>query len=193
MDKFQNKYRIPTNRLSGFDYGSNAFYFVTICTKNREHYFGEIITNNVEPHHNVEPHNDVALIKSNAFKQMNHGASMRMTEIGEIAYQYWSEIPQHYPFVTVDEFVVMPNHVHGILYLNPINKTDWTPNKFGPQSNNLGAIIRGFKSSVKRYANQHNIEFEWQSRYHDSIIKDEKGYNAVKNYIINNPQNWKND
>ena len=76
----------------------------------------------------------------------------------------------------------MPNHIHGILYLNPIDKTDWIPNKFGPQSNSLGAIIRGFKSSVKRYANQINIEFDWQTRYPDRIIRNEKEYHAKKNY-----------
>lgn len=84
----------------------------------------------------------------------------------------------------MDEFVIMPNHIHGILYLNPIDKTDWTPNKFGPQSNNLGAIIRGFISSVKRYANQINIEFDWQTRYPDRIIRNEKEYHAKKNYFI---------
>lgn len=203
MNKFQSKYRISTNRLSGFDYGSNAFYFVTICTKNKEHYFGEIITNKVEPHYdaahiniNVETDNYPSFNNNNNFQNMNNthnGASLRMTEIGEIACKYWMEIPNHYPFVMLDEFVVMPNHIHGILYLNPINKTDWTSNKFGPQSNNLGAIIRAYKSSVKRYANQNNIEFEWQSRYHDRIIRDDNEYYAVKNYIINNPENWRLD
>lgn len=173
MDKYQNKYCIPTNRLSGFDYGSQAFYFVTICTQNKAHYFGEIISHNV-----VEPHNNVAL---------------QMTEIGKIAYDYWMDIPNHYPFVIIDEFVIMPNHIHGILYLNPTDKTEWTPNKFGPQSQNLGAIIRGFKSSVKRYANLNNIDFEWQSRYHDRIIRDNGEYYAIKNYIINNPTNWIKD
>lgn len=215
-DKFNNKYRIPTNRLQGFDYGSNAFYFVTICTKNKEHYFGEIISNSVETYNNasslinnVKPHNDVAHINNNVetdnypsfnnnnyFQNMNNthnSASLRATQIGKIAWKYWMEIPNHYPFVMLDEFVVMPNHVHGILYLNQTNKTDWTPNKFGPQSNNLGAIIRAYKSSVKRYANQNNIEFEWQSRYHDRIIRDDNEYYAVKNYIINNPDNWRLD
>lgn len=218
MDKFQNKYRIPTNRMIGFDYGSNAFYFVTICTKNREHYFGEIINNNtVEPHHLApiksnelngtkngaynETHNYASVNNSNKINEMQNGAynethndaSLQMTEIGKIAHQYWAEIPKHYPFVTVDEFVIMPNHIHGILYLNPIDKNERTPNIFGPQSNNLGAIIRGFKSSVKRYANEHHIEFEWQPRYHDRIIRDEKEYSAIKNYIFNNPANWKED
>jgi len=190
MDKFRSKYRIPSNRLSGFDYGSNAFYFVTICSKNKEHYFGKIISNSVETHNNASP--SMIINDTNELNKHN-GASLQMTQIGLIAYKYWLEIPKHYPFVTIDEFIIMPNHIHGILYLNPLDKTDWTPNKFGPQSNNLGAIIRGFKSSVKRYANQNKIQFEWQTRYHDRIIRNEKEYCAIKNYIINNPKNWRSN
>lgn len=88
-NKFQNKYRIPSARAPWWDYGNNAAYFVTICTRNREHYFGEIIQH-----------------------------TMRLTEIGKQAEICWNEIPEHFPFVIMDEFVVMPNHVHGILVFN---------------------------------------------------------------------------
>lgn len=171
-DKFKNKYRIPTNRLPGFDYGSQGYYFVTICTKDRLHYFGEII-NVVEPHH-------CAALPQN---------QMILSDIGNIAKQFMIDIPKHYPFVTDDEFVIMPDHVHCLLFLNPENKIDWTPNQFGPQSKNLGAIIRGYKSSVKRYANQNLIDFEWQARYHDRIVRYEREYYPVKNYILNNVEN----
>lgn len=86
----------------------------------------------------------------------------------------------------VDDFVVMPNHLYCLLFLNPENKTDWIPNKFGHQSQNLGAIIRALKSSVKRYANQNHIDFDWQTRYHDRIVRDQKEYYAIKNYILTN-------
>lgn len=170
-EKFQNKYRIPSNRLQGFDYGSHNLYFVTICTKNKIHYFGEIVKS-------VETDNY---------------ASLQPTEIGKIAFDFWQEIPKHYPFVILEEFVIMPNHIHGILFFNLPEKTDWNPNKFGSQSQNLGAVVRGFKSSVKRYANQNEIEFEWQTRFHDHIIRDENERYAIKNYIINNPKNWNKD
>ena len=91
-DKFRNRYRIPSTRLSHWDYGSNALYFVTICTKHRECYFGEIMDE-----------------------------KMQLSEIGLLAQKYWLEIPIHFPFVVLDEFVVMPDHVHGILV---IDKTD---------------------------------------------------------------------
>ena len=168
MERFQNKYRIPSARLQGYDYGSNGFYFVTICTKNMECYFGSI----------VETHNC---------------PSLQPTIIGQTAIDYWIEIPKHYPFVELDEFVVMPNHVHGILFFNRYENADWNPNKFGAQSQNLGAVIRAFKSTTKRYANQNNIEFEWQTRYHDRIIRNEKELNAIRQYIMDNPIKWGDD
>ena len=86
---FQNKYRIASARHPCWDYGQNAAYFVTICTKNKEHYFGNIDNDKIE-----------------------------LSEIGCVAQQYWIDIPQHFPFVILDEFVVMPNHIHGILIFN---------------------------------------------------------------------------
>lgn len=88
-DKFQNKYRISSARLQNWDYGWNAPYFVTICTQNREHYFGEIVD-----------------------------GIMYFSEMGKIAQQFWHEIPDHFPFVILDAFVVMPNHIHGIIIIN---------------------------------------------------------------------------
>lgn len=167
-EKFKNKYRIPSNRLQGFDYGSDGAYFVTICTKNRSCYFGNIV-------------------------ETGNCPFLRPTRIGQIAIDFWNDIPNHYPFVILDEFVVMPNHIHGILFFNKPDKTDWQPNQFGPQSQNLGAVIRAYKSSVKRYANQNNIEFEWQSRFHDHIIRDDHALNNIRQYIITNPENWSLD
>lgn len=190
--KFLNKYRIPTNRLPGFDYGANGLYFVTICTKNRINYFGEI--GMFEKTHNcASPTHELTHNCASPTEIPNNCASLqqwRPTTIGKIAFQYWQEIPKHYPFVETDEFIVMPNHIHGILLFNRPDKTDWTPNKFGVQSQNLGAVIRGFKSTTKRFANQSKIEFEWQPRYHDSIVRDERGLNAIRRYIKNNPKNW---
>ncbi len=100
MDKFQNKYRVPSARLQNWDYGRNAAYFVTICTADREHYFGKI-----------------------------ENEEMILSEIGKNAYECWLEIPEHFPFVKLDVHVVMPNHVHGIIVIdkqdagrNDINK-----------------------------------------------------------------------
>lgn len=64
---------------------------------------------------------------------------------------------------------------------------------FGPQSKNLGSVVRGIKSAVTKFANQNNIPFKWQSRFHDHIIRDNNDMNNIANYIINNPANWETD
>jgi len=125
---FQNKYRIKTTRLPVWNYSSDGYYFVTICTKECEHFFGEIKKN-----------------------------IMGLNELGCTVTKYWQEIPLHFPFVKLDEFVVMPNHVHGILAINnlsnnrrdAINRVSTTMNNGGVTGkhnamgkNELGEIIR---------------------------------------------------
>ena len=88
-EKFRNKYRIPSARLKNWDYGSNAAYFITICTKDRCKHFGRITE-----------------------------GLMHLNEIGKIANKYWYQIPEHFPFVELGNFIVMPNHVHGIILIN---------------------------------------------------------------------------
>ena len=169
MDKFNNKYRIPSARLKIWDYGSPGLYFITICTKNRECYFGDIT---------VETQNI---------------ASLQSTTIGKIAQQYWAEIPKHFPFVELDDYVIMPNHIHGILFINKSQHDHWQPNKFGVQSKNLPSIIRGFKAGVKAFATTNQIAFEWQARYYDHIIRTEKDFNNIRQYIMDNPVKWEQD
>src|SRR4051812_34771123 len=141
-DEYHNKYRVAPARLMGWDYGSHGLYFVTICTKDRLHYFGEIV--------------------EKPDKETQNLVSLQATEIGNIAQDYWLKIPEHFPFVELDEFVIMPDHVHGVLFINKPDKTDWELNKFGVQSRNLASIIRGYKASVKKYATVNEISFAWQ-------------------------------
>ncbi|MEO9205667.1 MAG: hypothetical protein ABI296_08155 [Gammaproteobacteria bacterium] len=179
MDKFQNKYRIPSARLQNWNYGSPGFYFITVCTRNREHYFGEIF-------------ND----------------QMILNELGTIVQSEWIKSPEIRPDMNLElgEFVVMPNHFHGIMIIgeNEFNCVDdcrdamhrvfTTPtNKFGPQSKNLGSIMRGFKSSVTTHSKILKIEFAWQERYHDHIIRSHDEFERISNYILNNPNNWTDD
>ena len=95
-----------------------------------------------------------------------------------------------FPFVELDEFIAMPNHIHGILFFNVPWLCGWTTNKFGPQSKNLASVIRGYKASVKTFATINQIEFEWQSRFHDHIIHSSKELSNIRQYIVNNPANW---
>jgi REP element-mobilizing transposase RayT len=215
-DRFKQQYRISSARLQGYDYGQNGAYFVTICTKNRGHYFGEIIA-----------------------KETQNIASLRATPIGEIANEFWKKIPEHFSFVILDEFTIMPNHVHGIIVIDKNKLQNITSsetqnitgsetqniagsgtqniassetqniagsetqniaslqgdykNKFGPQSGNLPSIIRGYKAAVKSFATANNIEFGWQPRFHDRIIRNEDEMNRIRKYIVENPDNWFRD
>ncbi len=194
MSKFKNKYRIESSRLKNWDYGSNGKYFVTICTKNMECYFGDIVSvDTIVPIDSIAETQNFALLQSDQLDQLYQSRKLyehRYTPIGQIAFDYWKEIPNHFPFVIPDEFIIMPNHVHGIISINKPIREKWQPNKFGPQSQNLGSIIRGFKAAVKKYSTLKNINFEWLPRYYDTVIRGEKRLNAVRQYIINNPAKW---
>ena len=189
--KFQNKYRIESARLKNYDYASNGAYFVTIVTKNRDYFFGKIMNN-----------------------------KMVLNEIGKIAHKFWNEIPKHFPFVQLDEMLVMPNHIHGILRIdNPDNavdgcdgdavdgrdvacnvstdktdKTDKTKNeqmmKISPKQGTISTIIRSFKSAVTRKSRKILPNFAWQSRFHDRIIRDQNELNRIQQYIVKNPIMW---
>ncbi|WCT12750.1 transposase [Mucilaginibacter jinjuensis] len=171
-DRYKNKYRTSSFRKPNWDYGSHGLYFVTICTHERIHYFGEINETCTETQGIV---------------------SLRETPIAEIARQNWLSIPQYHPYIELDEFVLMPNHLHGIVFINRPDKVNWEINKFGSQSQNLASIIRGYKSSVKKYATMNSIDFKWQSKYHDRVIRDEKEYQNITYYIAENPTRWKSD
>ncbi|SDI57123.1 hypothetical protein ACRQ5D_12105 [Mucilaginibacter sp. P25] len=98
-EKYQNKYRTSSPRLAGWDYGAHGLYFVTICTLNRVPYFGDILPN-----------------------ENNEALFLQSSIMGEFAHINWLKIPEINPFVELDEFVVMPDHLHGILFFNKPDK-----------------------------------------------------------------------
>ncbi len=176
MDKFRDTYKIPSARLQQWDYGSPGLYFITICTQNREHFFGEVIV----------PSPDSSALSLD----LPAAQFMKYTPIGELVHRYWQQIPQFSPYVEVDAFIIMPNHLHGILFLNKPNYQQWQPNTFGPQSQNLASVIRGFKAAVKKYATTYQIPFAWQSRFYDRVIRSEKELQHIRAYIYDNPLKW---
>lgn len=170
MALFKNKYRIEPARLKNWDYSSPGLYFVTICTKGRECYFGEIVN-----------------------------GKMNRNEIGNIVAEEWERTPQIRKYVELDEWVLMPNHLHGIIIINEsivethCNASLQGPkqNIFGPQKNNLPSIIRGFKSiTTKRIHAAGYPDFAWQPRYYDHIIRNDDALKNIRNYIQNNPPMW---
>lgn len=127
-----------------------------------------------------------------------HNKKIVLSEIGKIAQRNWKDIPKHFQFVELGEYVIMPNHVHGIIIINKHNVETQNlasvqQNHFGPQSQNLASIIRGYKSGVKKYATINNINFVWQPRYYDHIIRNRKSSKRISDYIVNNPLTWNED
>lgn len=126
---------------------------------------------------------------------------MQLSEIGKMAETFWMAIPGHFPFVQLDALVVMPMHVHGIIVIDKADEEHSkdtrssvsTKNQFGPQSKNPASIVRGFKIGVKKYAALHQINFAWQSLYHDHIIRNDIAYQRIHDYILNNPEKWEED
>jgi putative transposase len=172
MTLFKNKYRIETTRLRGWDYRNAGHYFVTICTKNRAHAFGVV-----------------------------ENGDVRLSPVGEIAAQCWAEIPIHHAGVTLGEFVIMPNHAHGIIVLAGVaivetlhcNVSTNAMSAISPKTGSLGSVVRSYKSAVSRLAHLAGQEFGWQERYWDHIVRDAGEFGRIRNYILQNPVKWDMD
>jgi REP element-mobilizing transposase RayT len=211
-EKFNGKYRIASARLQNWDYGSDGAYFATICCKDRNHFFGEC-----------------------------EDGKMKLSTEGAIVQGFWYEIPKHFPFVVLGEFIVMPNHIHGILILDKeryemnmkqndesngesvetrqclclvsttnttktldetttnnspdMNKT-FGQNRFQNQGKDtVSSIIGSYKSVCSKHIRKTfpSIEFGWQARFWDNIIRDGQSFENISQYIINNPKTWEDD
>ncbi|MEK7183575.1 MAG: transposase [Patescibacteria group bacterium] len=168
-EKFRDRYRIPSARLAGWDYAKPGWYFVTICTHKRNHYFGEVV--------------DAA----------NKGAEMALSPIGQIALQEIVLLRDRRPHVLIDTFVIMPNHVHFLLKLRtPENLQPAAGHTL--RANSLGAIIGQWKAGVTRSISiAGHADFAWQDRYHDKVIRYAVGLEEIRVYIRNNPHQWYRD
>ena len=172
-------------RLRDFDYAGGGGYFVTLCAWQRECLFGDV-----------------------------RDGGMGLNEFGRVVEECWAAVPAHFPHVLLDVFVVMPNHVHGILLfdhrhsvvgvqhaaplqraadkmLGPMEKRGITPNNVIPGS--LGAVVRSFKSAVTKRINTMRDNSGcpvWQRNYHEHVIRDERDLHAIRQYIADNPAKW---
>ncbi len=182
-------------RLNGYDYSQSGAYFVTLCTYQKQCWFGEI-----------------------------RNSQMHLNQIGKIAAQEWLRTSQLRPEFQLDEWIVMPNHLHGIVLIkdgirldknDELRAGDVNSNILGirdAKSNNLGArdaplhrqqkpnslssFVAGFKSAVTKRINllRHNRDLSiWQRNYYESIIRDEKHLSHIREYILNNPKRWNDD
>lgn len=116
-----------------------------------------------------------------------------LSDIGNETVLYLQQISERNKDVVLDEFIIMPNHLHCIIIIEHCNHI-YTGNRFSnsvPRS--VSTLINHFKGAVTTWCKQNDQYFNWQSKFHDHVIRDEKKYWAIKNYITNNPANWKND
>lgn len=197
-DLYKHTYRIPSARLQSWDYGTNGAYFVTICTHERQHFFGAV-----------------------------KGGEMQLNAAGKIAAEIWQLLPDQFPYVVLDAFVIMPNHMHGLLYIDrstdAINRvsadsdSDHNQNPGGITGGknpmlheNLSRIIRWYKGrttfeirkgrdaiisnsgrdAINRVC---TFDFAWQTRFHDHIVRTNDAFLRIQAYILNNPQKWSED
>jgi len=198
VDRYKGKYRIPSARLKNWDYGSNAPYFVTICTNNKTCYFGNV-----------------------------KEGKMHLSDLGQLANKYWLEIENKFPFAVLDHFVVMPNHVHGIINIdkqifdgrdaiyrisnsvdNPENSDNTvainrvsTVRKIGGVTGNnnpmlhenLSHFMHWYKGRCTFEMRKIYTKFSWQPRFHEHVIRNEESYLKIAEYIQNNPLRWLED
>ncbi len=179
-----NRHHRRSIRLKGYDYTQPGAYFITIVTYERMPLFGDIVN-----------------------------GEMRLNAIGRVAERCWLDIPSHFPHVALDAFVIMPNHVHGILWI--VESPPETPEMVGAKnflplpppssppssterprgtSKTIGSVIRGFKIGVTKWVRQNtDIYIVWQRNYYEHIIRHERALNAIRQYIIENPRRWQMD
>ena len=175
MQHFKDK---PTSRLKGYDYRQDGLYFITICTERFKPYFGKIKNN-----------------------------KMILGPMGKIIQAEWARTIILRNYVKLHDHIVMPNHFHAIIEIHelplpgteqfsPLKISPTFKHKFGGRiSDNLFAIVRGFKGTTRSIINsiQDNFVFEWQESFMDHVIRDNEEYQRIVRHIHNNPRNWHKD
>lgn len=172
-------YRIESTRLKNWDYSSEGAYFLTICTS-----MPWLDGNRIQPFGKIE------------------NGQMILSEIGQIAHDFWLQIPEKYPMAILDKFAIMPDHLHMIIFIDYRGCTDMprhiaTPEisatpKFGkPIKNSISMIINHFKGNITKSAKKIDPDFKWQPLFHDHIIRNELALIRIRKYIEDNPKNWK--
>jgi REP element-mobilizing transposase RayT len=154
-------------RLRGWDYAAAGLYSVTLCVQDRACLFGEVV-----------------------------GERVRLSEAGAVARACWEAIPEHHARVVLDAFVVMPNHMHGVIgLLGPA-----PPSRAGaaalprPAPGSLGVVVGTYKAAVTRQLRRSGHEhFRWQRGYHEHVVRSERTLNRLRHYIDQNPLRWSLD
>ncbi len=175
FDVAQGRHHRRSIRLQGYDYSQVGGYFVTIVTWHRECLFGVVVNGEI-----------------------------MLNRRGQIADECWQDISNHFPYVELGSYIIMPNHMHGIIVINDdrrgtmdVGATHASPLQTRPRGvlpGSLGAIIGSYKSAVtKRIGREMNETGIWQRNYYEHIIRDDKDLRNKTEYILANPQLWEED
>lgn len=167
MRQFDHReYNRRSIRLKEYDYSQPGMYFLTMCTKNRECLFGEV-----------------------------KNGEMVLNDFGEIAKKWWRNLENKFPNISLDEYKIMPNHLHGIINVRAIHESP-VRDKIDRRRMLLPKTVGYFKmNSAKDINKKRRSEGVpvWQRNYYEYIIRDEESLDAIRNYIINNSLNWNHD
>ena len=164
-------YNRKRNRMANFDYSTPGYYFVTICTKGMLEYFGRV-----------------------------QNAKMELNDTGQIVQECWLDLPNHYHNCKLHTFIIMPNHIHGIIEIvgngfKPFQNEQPTNKRNGLKpfpTYGLSEIVRGFKTFSSKYINQKSKhKFTWQKSFYDHIIRNDNELIRISEYIEKNPMLWK--
>lgn len=157
---YRNRFRIPSARRLGWDYRWTGVYAVTICVQGRVCCLGEVTERSVS-----------------------------LSPYGQIVEEEWLRIPEIYPHVALDEWIIMPDHLHGILMFEKEEGNPWSPGLLTAGS--LGAVAGQFKKrSTKRIRARRYSAFAWQQRFFDQILMDDDALERYRTYIRENPIRW---
>ncbi|MCP4583982.1 MAG: transposase [candidate division Zixibacteria bacterium] len=155
------------NRLPDYDYSTAGYYFVTINIKDKSNHFGDVID-----------------------------GKMKLNGVGMIADHYWEQIPDHYTNVKLDEYVIMPNHIHGIIIISGVKRTAQcavpTDNRQEKRHNRLSTVIRTYKTLTGREIRKtgKSPDFTWQRSFYDHVIRNNEALMIARQYIQDNPLKW---
>ncbi len=155
-------------RLPYYNYASTNLYFVTICTHDRKCIFGDVVDGKI-----------------------------MLSNMGKYVEESWLKIPSVTEYASIDEFVVMPNHFHGILFIdNEDEPREIETMEFQIRKRSLSNVVRNFKSAVttkiRGLQNDQTLKV-WQRKFYDRIVRDEIELNRIRDYIINNPLRWQEE
>lgn len=154
------KIRKP-NRLKYYDYSNAGWYYVTICSHKHKNYFGEIVI-----------------------------GEMKLNKIGEIVLECWNNIANLHKHIELDYYVIMPNHIHGIIIINYVEDANYVSDDRTKME--LSKLIQQFKraATIKIKSINPELNFNWQRSFYDRIIRNEKELFYIRKYIQQNPFKW---